>query len=84
MPSKRPLDRKPTTDEWGLYDPAEAGMPALFARLGRPVLRQSDAAVRREKRRASRPQRSTEGVCLAIEEGKRRAQTIAQSATPPP
>lgn len=80
MPIKRPVDRKPTTDEWGLYDPAEAGMPALFARLGRPVLRQSEAAVRREKRRATRPVRSADGVCLAIEEVKRRAQSMTQTA----
>jgi hypothetical protein len=56
------------TDEWGIYDPAKAGMPALFARLGRPILRAAPTSARKERRRALRPERSSEGVGLAIAE----------------
>ena len=38
MPKKRsPAPPAPPTDEWGIYDPAKAGMQALFSRLGRPT-----------------------------------------------
>ena len=28
---------RPAKDEWGVYDPQQAGLAALFARLDRPV-----------------------------------------------
>jgi len=28
---------RPAMDEWGVYDPQQAGLAALFARLDRPV-----------------------------------------------
>jgi hypothetical protein len=28
--------RRPTVDEWGVYDPQQAGLAALFARLTMP------------------------------------------------
>ena len=56
MPKKRPLAPPASpTDEWGIYDPAKAGMQALYSRLGRPILRASAASERRERRRAFRP-----------------------------
>ena len=74
MSTKRPTQKTSApTDEWGIYDPAKAGMPALFARLGRPILRAAPTNARRERRRALRPERSAEGVCLAIAEARKRA-----------
>lgn len=61
------------TDEWGIYDPGKAGMPALFKRLGRPVLQASSKTTRSERRRAHRPERTTHGVGMALEEARRRA-----------
>lgn len=29
--------RRPTVDEWGVYDPQQAGLAALFTRLTTPV-----------------------------------------------
>ncbi|MEZ5421093.1 MAG: hypothetical protein R2708_27665 [Vicinamibacterales bacterium] len=57
-----PADEWKVTDEWGIADPDKAGIPALFARLGRPVLRAAPTSARRERRRALRPDRSGEGV----------------------
>jgi hypothetical protein len=80
MSSKRPptktgskSDEWKITDEWGIYDPEKAGIPALFARLGRPILRAAPSSSRRERRRAQRPERSAEGVGLALAEARRRA-----------
>jgi hypothetical protein len=80
MSSKRPTTKTsaPTgdwkiTDEWGIYDPEKAGIPALFARLGRPILRAAPTSSRKERRRALRPERSSEGVGLALAEARRRA-----------
>ncbi len=81
MSPKRPSPLKPPaaaddwkiTDEWGIYDPEKAGIPALFRRLGRPVLRAAPSTSRKERRRAHRPERSDEGVGLALAEAKRRA-----------
>jgi hypothetical protein len=74
MSTKRPPSKTSApTDEWGIYDPAKAGMPALFARLGRPILRAAPTNSRRERRRAQRPERPAEGVGLAIAEARRRA-----------
>jgi hypothetical protein len=67
------------TDEWGIYDPAKAGMQALYARLGRPILSASPASTRRERRRGQRPERSREGVGLAIEEARRRAELVTSA-----
>ena len=93
MSSKR-LSPKPSataddwkiTDEWGIYDPAKAGMPALFARLGRPILQAPASNSRRERRRALRPERTSEGVGLAIAEARRRAgldSGVNESTEPP-
>jgi hypothetical protein len=80
MSSKRPsaktgstTDEWKITDEWGIYDPEKAGIPALFARLGRPILRAAPTSSRKERRRALRPERSSEGVGLALAEARRRA-----------
>lgn len=75
--SSSPAEQVQITDEWGIYDPAKAGMPALFKRLGRPVLRASAASARRERRRAQHPERTTEGVGLAIAEARKRAGLLA-------
>ncbi len=66
-------DRGSLTDEWGIYDPAKAGMQALYARLGRPVLRESAKKARLESRRGFRPERPNDGVGLAIQEAMVRA-----------
>lgn len=34
--SKTPLSARPARDEWGVYDPEQAGLAALFARLDAP------------------------------------------------
>jgi hypothetical protein len=80
MSSKRPstktsstTDEWKLTDEWGIYDPEKAGIPALFARLGRPILRAAPTSSRQERRRAPRPARSTEGIGPALAEARRRA-----------
>ncbi|MEZ5419419.1 MAG: hypothetical protein R2708_19050 [Vicinamibacterales bacterium] len=81
MSPKRPASAKPPstsddwkiTDEWGIYDPEKAGIPALFKRLGRPVLRAAPSSARRERRRALRPQRSAEGVAVVLDEVRKRA-----------
>jgi hypothetical protein len=33
MPPSSSTDRRPTVDEWGVYDPQQAGLAALYARL---------------------------------------------------
>jgi len=33
----QPPTTRPAKDEWGVYDPQQAGLEALFARLDRPV-----------------------------------------------
>lgn len=81
MPPKRQASSRPVsppdewkiTDEWGIYDPEKAGIPALFRRLGRPVLRAAGSSARRERRRALRPQRTAEGVGLVLNEVRARA-----------
>ncbi len=82
--AKRPLadERAPITDEWGIYDPAKAGMQALFAKLGRPVLRASAKKARQERRRGYRPERPSDGVGLAIEEAMIRAGRMSAKAEP--
>ena len=56
MAKKRPLAPPASpTDEWGIYDPAKAGMQALYSRLGRPILRASAASERRERKRPPDP-----------------------------
>ncbi len=81
MPKRTPAsERAPLTDEWGIYDPAKAGMQALYARLGRPVLRASAKSVRQERRRAFRPERPADGVGLAIEEAMIRAGVMNAAA----
>lgn len=32
-PRRQPLPSRPAVDEWGMYDPEQAGLAALFARL---------------------------------------------------
>ena len=33
IPTNRSLVERPAKDEWGVYDPQQAGLAALFARL---------------------------------------------------
>lgn len=33
IPNSQALARRPARDEWGVYDPQQAGLEALFARL---------------------------------------------------
>jgi hypothetical protein len=33
MPPSSSTDRRPTVDEWGVYDPQQAGLVALYTRL---------------------------------------------------
>ena len=82
MPKRLPAERVPPTDEWGIYDPAKAGMQALYARLGRPVLRASNRKIRQERRRSYRPERerSADGVGLAIKEAMDRANQMDRAA----
>ncbi|MGE0813742.1 MAG: hypothetical protein AB7O28_05445 [Vicinamibacterales bacterium] len=83
-PKRPPSNERPAqdawqiTDEWGIYDPAKAGMQALYARLGKPVLRDSTPA-RKHRRRAARPERSAEGVGEALNEARRRAGLLPPS-----
>ena len=35
--NNHPPTTRPAKDEWGVYDPQQAGLAALFARLDRPV-----------------------------------------------
>lgn len=80
--AKRPTsnDSEPITNEWGIYDPAKAGMQALYAKLGRPVLRASSKKARQERRRAFRVERPNDGVGLAIEEAMQRASLMQAKA----
>lgn len=82
MLKRLPAERVPPPDEWGIYDPAKAGMQALFARLGRPVLRGSTKKIRQERRRAFRPERerSADGVGLAIKEAMDRVGAMDRAA----
>lgn len=88
-PKKQPQRLAPAddpwsiTDEWGMYDPQKAGIPALFARLGRPVLTAAPATSKKERRRALRPERTAEGVGLAIAEAQQRAGLVAPDKLPP-
>ncbi|MGE0363608.1 MAG: hypothetical protein AB7R67_23045 [Vicinamibacterales bacterium] len=86
MAKKRPLAPPASpTDEWGIYDPAKAGMEALYSRLGRPVLRAADEPDRRRRRRSSfRAERPADGVGMAIQEARRRANQMAEAQTAPP
>lgn len=84
MAKKRIAESAAPTDEWGIYDPAKAGMQALYSRLGRPIIRASAASTRRERRRGSHPERTADGVGLAIEEAKRRAVLKSAAAAAPP
>lgn len=84
MSSKRPVpEPAPAIDEWGIYDPAKAGMQALYARLGKPVIRASSKSLRQQRRQGLRPERTNEGVGLAIEEAMRRADQMTAAARPP-
>jgi hypothetical protein len=40
-PSSAP---RPTVDEWGVYDPQQAGLAALYTRLTRPAAQQAEPA----------------------------------------
>ena len=82
--AKRPTstERVPITDEWGIYDPAKAGMQALYAKLGRPILRASAKSARQERRRGFRPDRTNDGVGLAIQEAMVRAGRMSAPAEP--
>lgn len=82
MLKRLPTERVSPTDEWGIYDPAKAGMQALFARLGRPVLRGSSQKLRQERRRSFRPERerSADGVGLAIKEAMDRVNLMDRAA----
>ncbi|MEP7116457.1 MAG: hypothetical protein ABI880_02675 [Acidobacteriota bacterium] len=81
MPKRTPsTDPVPPTDEWGIYDPAKAGMQALYARLGRPVIRASAKKQRQERRRGFREERTNDGVGLAIQEAMRRAGVMEAKA----
>ena len=82
MLKRLPTERVSPTDEWGIYDPAKAGMQALFARLGRPVLRGSNQKIRQERRRSFRPERerSADGVGLAIKEAMDRVNLMDRAA----
>jgi hypothetical protein len=84
MTKKRPLVPASPTDEWGIYDPAKAGMQALYSRLGRPIIRASEASERRARRRGLKMERPADGVGMAIEEAKRRAGLIAAPAAAAP
>lgn len=84
MSKKRPPDPAAPTDEWGIYDPAKAGMQALYSRLGRPIIRTSEASERRARRRGLKMDRPADGVGMAIEEAKRRAGLLAVSSAAPP
>jgi hypothetical protein len=79
-PAKQPspAEELHITDEWGMADPAKAGMPALFKRLGHPVLHAAQSTPRRERRRGLRPERPPDGVGLAIAEARRRAEQEAK------
>lgn len=83
MPKRpTPTERAPITDEWGIYDPAKAGMQALYAKLGRPILRASAKSARQERRRGYRPERTNDGVGLAIQEAMDRAGKMNAAAEP--
>jgi hypothetical protein len=85
MSKKRPLAPPASpTDEWGIYDPSKAGMQALYSRLGRPIIRASEASERRARRRGLKSDRPADGVGLAIEEAKRRAGLMSAAHTAPP
>jgi hypothetical protein len=71
MPSKRPIT---PSDEWGIADPAKAGMPALYARLGRPAVRAPAARLRGE--RTPRRERARDGIGLAMAEAMRLAEQM--------
>src|SRR5262245_55434862 len=81
-PLKPPPPSDELTDEWGIYDPEQAGIPALLKRLGRPVLRAAPTSARRDRRRGLRPERSAEGVGLALQEVRRRAGLVADEELP--
>ena len=84
MSKKRPLAPPASpTDEWGIYDPAKAGMQALYSRLGRPILRASAASERRSRKRGVRPDRPADGVGLAIKEARRRAGLLSDAQSAP-
>ena len=38
IPNSQALARRPARDEWGVYDPQQAGLEALFARLDAKAL----------------------------------------------
>jgi hypothetical protein len=83
--SRTAASRQPV-NEWGVYDPAIAGIEALFARID-PDGRKRAADRRRTpgrpapRRRRARHASDSTGVCLAIAEAIARAQ---QQAPPPP
>lgn len=85
MSKKRPLAPPASpNDEWGIYNPAKAGMQALSSRLGRPIIRSSEASERRARRRGVKMERPADGVGMAIEEAKRRAGLLAAPPAAPP
>jgi len=40
LPPETPAVSRPVKDEWGVYDPEQAGLAAVFARLDRRALEQ--------------------------------------------
>jgi hypothetical protein len=77
---------KPAADaanEWGVYDPAVAGMEAVFARVDPEGLRRTrEAPVRRSPRRKA-ARRDKGGVGLAIKEAVARARQESPAALSP-
>jgi hypothetical protein len=51
--------RRPTVDEWGVYDPQQAGLAALYTRLTTPAAgpesAEPPAAARTERTPAAKP-----------------------------
>ena len=71
-------------DEWGMYDPAKAGLEALFLKLGLSPEPARDAARSGRRGKARRRERPSdaeaEGVCSAIAEARRRAMEVKAAA----
>ncbi len=73
-------------NEWGVYDPAVAGIEALFARIDPHGLRREREPQPRRRKRASRrpsPSRDTEGVGLAIAQAIERARQLSVALPTP-
>lgn len=81
--STRPAPSSAPVNEWGMYDPAVAGIEALFARVDPEGLRREREPAAKRRSRPKKGRDETSGVGLAISEAIARARLTSAVALSP-